>query len=91
MHKGMNTPWQVLAASGLDPAPITAWLVLIVALFAIVGGVCTFIAFGWKYIALPQITALIDLRVDTAEANLHASFRNVHRRLDSHITDHHTT
>jgi hypothetical protein len=84
----MNTPWQVYAASGIDPGPVTAWLVLIVALFAIVGGVCTFIAFGWKYIALPQITALIEGRVDLSDKAVHASFRHVHRRIDTHLTDH---
>jgi hypothetical protein len=82
-------PQQVLAASGIDPGPITAWLVLIVALFAIVGGVCTFIAFGWRYIALPQIKELIDLRIDLSDKAVHASFRNVHQRVDAHIHDHH--
>lgn len=84
----MNTPWQVLAASGLDPAPITAWLVLVVALLSIIGGVCAFIAFGWRYIALPQIRDLIEGRVDVAEKASHASFRHVHRRIDTHLTDH---
>jgi hypothetical protein len=86
----MNTPWQVYAAAvGFDPAPITAWLVLIVALFTVIAGVCTFIAFGWRYIALPQIKELIDLRIDLSDKSVHASFRNVHQRVDAHIHDHH--
>jgi hypothetical protein len=85
----VDTPWEVYAASGFDPGPVTAWLVLIVALFAIVGGVCAFIAFGWRYIALPQIKELIDARIDLSDKAVHASFRNVHQRVDAHIHDHH--
>lgn len=84
----MDTPWQVYAASGIDPAPITAWLLLVCALLTIIGGVCAFIAFGWRYIALPQIKDAIEVRVDLSEKASHASFRNVHTRIDGHLAHH---
>ena len=48
----------VLAAD-VDPAPITAWLTLVGAVFVIVGGVVGGVAAIWKWVAHPRIATQI--------------------------------
>jgi hypothetical protein len=77
---------ELLAAEGIDPGPIAAWLGLASIAVAMFAGV---IAFLWWWVAMPQIREAIDVRVDQVEQVNSASVRRLHERIDKHIAEQH--
>lgn len=76
-------------AADIDPAPITAWLTLVLVGFGIVAGVTGAIALLWRMVALPQIEtrvtlklAEVDERIEAVEQANSASIARVHDRID---------
>lgn len=80
---------ELLAAEGIDPTPVTAWLLLIVALFSVIAGTVGGIAALFKWFVIPHIVRLIETRLDVAEQAFSASIRRLHERIDKHITEQH--
>lgn len=73
----------LLAAATVDPAPITAWLTLVLVAIGIVAGVVAGIAFFWRLVALPQVTALVHARTDQVAAVHKAEHDDLDERLDA--------
>lgn len=80
---------ELLAAEGIDPAPITAWLLLIAALFTVIAGTVAGVAALFRWVVIPHIVRLIDSRIDLVEQAISASLRRLHERIDKHITEQH--
>lgn len=78
----------VLNAASIDPAPITAWLVLVLTAIGVVGAVVGCIAWLWKYVAMPQLVALVDASGDQLKAEGAAELRALHDRIDHHLQNH---
>ena len=78
-----------ILAAGIDPAPITAWLTLILVGFGIIAGVTAAIALLWRMVALPQLRGIvndkiaeIDERLDASDVAHSVGIARVHDRID---------
>lgn len=67
----------------IDPAPITAWLVLVVAILAVTSGIAAFIAFGWRWVGMPQIKAAISGALADSERDHRAEHASLEQRIDA--------
>lgn len=79
---------EILSASTIDPAPITAWLVLVLTALGVIGAVVGSIAWLWKFVALPQLVAMVDASGDKLKAEGAAEIRTLHSRIDHHLQNH---
>lgn len=73
----------VLAAA-VDPAPWTAWLILVGAALSVLGAVVGIVVVLWKRIAMTDVTAAVSAGITAALAEHRAE----HDRLDKRITEH---
>lgn len=74
--------------AAIDPGPITAWLVLILTALGVVGAIVGAIAWMWKFVAMPQLVALVDATGDQLKADGATELRALHDRIDHHLQNH---
>lgn len=76
----------MIQAADIDPAPITAWVILAASIIGLGTAFAVLIGWFWKRVGIPDVRAVVRTELDAADRD----HRTEHDRLDQCISTVHT-